>query len=242
VVARVIKSTIMAKATAPRWVLANTAGGFRTADPIVQQNPAYLEEFAIRPLAHNYLQFEDLAGLVARRAALTSPSPYAVIDSHPQRGDPTDPRMLLGTLAYYYLLADPDSTFLMFFGGYEPASPWKRHWTAAAAHDVGRPLGPWSRLVEGSDPSKAAMKYRVYQRKYEKALVLYKPLGHTPGDWKAQASLGEETATSHDLDGRYRPLGADGTLGEPVTSVRLRNGEGAILVRDRPADPGREER
>ena len=28
----------------------------------------------------------------------------------------------------------------------------------------------------------------------------------------------------------YRPLNADGTLGEPITSISLRNWEGAILL------------
>jgi hypothetical protein len=221
----------ISKAVAPRWVLANTAGGRDRADPVIRQAPAYFEEFAIRPLANTYLQFEDLAELVARRAALTSPPPYAVIDSLPQRGDPTDPQTQLATLAYYYLLADPDATFLTFYGGHEPGTTWRRHWVPAAAYDVGRPAGRWSRLAEGADPSNPAMKYRVYRRDYERAVVLYKPLSFKDGDWKTQAALGEETATTHDLEGTYRPLRADGVVGEPVTRIRLRNGEGAILIR-----------
>lgn len=224
----------ISKAVAPRWVLANTAGGFAHADAVVCRCPAYFEEFAIRPLANNYLQFEDLAELVARRAGLTAPPPYAVIDSLPQRGDPADARTQLATLAYYYLLADPDSTFLTFYGGHEPSTTWRRHWTPAAAYDVGRPAGRWSRFAEGDDPSNPAMKYRVYQRPYERALVLYKPLAHKEGDWKTQAALGDETATAHDLGGTYRPLRGDGSLGEPVTRVSLRNGEGAILIKGEP--------
>jgi hypothetical protein len=224
----------ISKAVAPRWVLGNTAGGLTSADAVIRESPAYLEEFAIRPLAHNYLQFEDLAETVGRRARLTSPPPYAVLDSFPQGGAATDPRTQLATLAYYYLLADPESTFLMLYGGDEPSTTWQRHWTPAAAHDVGRPTAPWSRLVEGDDPSNAAMKYRVYQRTYERALVLYKPLSHKKGDWKLKAGLGDETATTHDLGAVYRPLRADGSPGEPVTRVSLRNGEGVILVKERP--------
>jgi hypothetical protein len=222
------------KAVAPRWTLANTAGGWAHADAVIRECPAYFEEFALRPLASNYLQFEDMAELVARRARLTSPPPYAVLDSLPQGGDPADARTQLATLAYYYLLADPDATFLMFYGGHEPSSTWKRHWTEAAAYDVGRPAGRWSRFAAGDDPSKPVMKYRVYQRAYERALVLYKPLAHKEGDWKMPSALGDETATAHDLGGTYRPLRADGALGEPVTRVRLRNGEGAILIKGGP--------
>jgi hypothetical protein len=123
----------VAGSIAPKLVLENTAAGQLNADAVIRQNPAYFEEFAIRPLANPWPLFEDLAATVARRAKLTSPPPYAVIDSHPQKGDPLDPRMQLGTLACYYLLADPDSTFLMINGGNEPATPWKRHWVEAAA-------------------------------------------------------------------------------------------------------------
>ena len=76
------------------------------------------------------------------------------------------------------------------------------------------------------------MTYRVYRRSYEKAVVLFKPLSHKKGDWKMRATTGNETATRHELGGSYRPLRADGTLGEPTTTVTLRNGEGAILLRN----------
>jgi hypothetical protein len=219
----------ISKAIGPRWVLANT-GQEKRADPVVRYNPAYMDEFAIRPLAHHYVYFEDLAASVARRAKLASPPPLAVIDSHPQRGSPTDPRTQLATLAYYYLLHDPRSTFLMFFGGFEPASTWARHWAPAAAYDIGQPRGGWSLWKTGADPSNKALNYRIYQRSFEKALVLYKPLSYARGS-RDVSSLGSETATKHDLGGKYRPLGADGTLGAAVTAVSLRNGEGAILIK-----------
>jgi hypothetical protein len=223
----------LAEAIAPRLVLMNTAGAGKRADPIIQANPAYLEEFALRPLAHHYAFFEDTADLVAHRAALTAPPPLAVLDSHPRGGSPTDARTQLATLAYYYLLADPDSTCLMFFGGFEPATSWKRHWCPAAAHDIGKPLAKWSLWASGTDPANEALKYRIYQRPYAGALVLYKPLSF--GGWRGPAaSLGDDTATTHDLKAEYRPLRADGTLGETVRRVTLRNGEGAILVKPVP--------
>jgi hypothetical protein len=224
----------ISKAVAPRWVMGNSAGGPAYADTVIRQNPAYLEEFAIRPLSHNYMQFEDLAATVERRARLTSPAPLGVLDGYPAGGDPTDPRTQLATLACYYLLADPEATFLMFFGGHEPATTWRRHWAPAAAFDVGKPAGSWSRIAEGDDPANPAMKYRLYRRTYERAVVLFKPLSHKPGDWKVRPTLGDDTATDHDLGEPYRPLRADGSLGEPVTRVRLRNGEGAILVKSQP--------
>jgi hypothetical protein len=213
-------------------LLANTAGGQLRADPVIRQNPFYFEEFAIRPFSHHYGYFEDLAETMARRAALTSPPPLAVIDSHPQYGSPTDPRMQLATLAYYYLLADPEWTFLMFNGGFEPASSWTRHWCPAAAYDIGQPKEKWCVFASGSDPANPTLAFKVYQRAFTNALVLHKPLSYARAA-KAPASTGDETATKHELPGTYRPLRADGTLGEATTSISLRNGEGAILVRSK---------
>jgi hypothetical protein len=117
----------VAQTVAPKWLLANTVAGGATADAVVGRLTAYYEEFALRPLAASYLQFEDIAALVARRAALQAPPPYAVLDSLPTGGSLTDPRTQIATLAYYYLLADPSRTFLDLFGGYAPASSWTLH-------------------------------------------------------------------------------------------------------------------
>jgi hypothetical protein len=223
---------VIGQAVQPRWLLANSAGGGTTADTVVQHIQGYFEEFMLRPLAQTYTQFEGLAAQVARRAALKAPAPYAVFDSSYQGGSPTDPRTQLATLAAYYLLQDPATTFLDPFGGSEPATSWTRHWIPAAAYDVGQPAGGWSLFATGPDPANTALTYRVYQRTYGNALVLYKPLSSgnsVPG------GLADATATVHALGGSYALLQADGTLGPVVTSVTLRNGEGAILIKVRSA-------
>jgi hypothetical protein len=77
------------------------------------------------------------------------------------------------------------------------------------------------------------LQYRVYQRAYANALILYKPLSF--GGWNGpKATLKDDTATRHDLGATYRPLRADGTLGDSVMQIDLRNGEGAILVKVKP--------
>jgi hypothetical protein len=197
---------------------------------VIQKVQGYYQEFAIRALAHNYQQFEDLAAFVSRWAALTSPAPYAVLDSLPTGGSPSDARTQLATLAYYYLLADPQTTFLDFFGGYAPSTSWTQHWSPAAAYNIGQPAGSWSLFASGTDPSNAALTYHVYQRAFSNALVLYKPLSFGGG---ATGGLGDATATTHALGGAYYPLLADGSLGAPVPSVTLRNGEGSILIKTR---------
>jgi hypothetical protein len=214
---------------APKWVLANTSGGGTAADRVVRQVPATIEEFALRPLAHNWVQFRDTADMVARRLALTDPAPYLVLDTLSAGGSPTDERTRVAALAYYYLLADPDATFLMTWGGEEPASDWSRHWFDAIGVDVGRPKATWTVFATGTDPANAALTYQVFGREYDNALVLYKPLSYAAGNGPGNTS--DSTATTHSLPGNYRPLRADGTLGPAATIVTLRNGEGAILVR-----------
>jgi len=74
------------------------------------------------------------------------------------------------------------------------------------------------RLVKG-----VAVVSRVYARRYTRGLVLVRP--------NAGGSFGDDTATTHALGEPLRPLRVDGTLGEAIREVTLRNGEAAILVR-----------
>ena len=74
------------------------------------------------------------------------------------------------------------------------------------------------RLTEGGE-----MPWKVLARDFTKALVLVKP--YAGGPWS------DATATEHVLTGAFRPLRADGSLGEPVRNLRLRGGEAAILLR-----------
>ncbi|MFL5328440.1 MAG: hypothetical protein ACJ8C4_05955 [Gemmataceae bacterium] len=214
-------------AIAPHWLMANTSGGNTSTDAVVQAVPASYEEFALRPMSATWSRFNDLAALVQSRLAASN-SPFLVLDTHPQGGDPTDPRTQLGALAYYYLLADPVRTFVDFFGGYEPATSWTRHWVPAAAFNVGQPTAGWTEWATGNDPSNTGLTYKVFGRTYSNALVLYKPLSYKAGT--GTGILADNTATTHALSRNYRLLKADGTLGPIVTSVTLRNGEGAILI------------
>jgi hypothetical protein len=216
-------------AVGPKWVLANTAGAGASADPIVKNGVSYLEEFGLRPLASNFSQFEDAAAQVEKRLTLSGGKGYAVLDTYPAGGAPTDARTQIAALAEYYLVADPKKTFVMFNGGFEPATGWNRHWTDALKFNVGQPQGTWSLFATGADPAKRTLTYKVYERQFQNALVLYKPLSYKLG--VGNGTLAEHTATTHKLNGTYRLLNADGTLSGPVTSVTLRNGEGAILVK-----------
>jgi len=214
---------------APRWVLANTAGAGKSADPIVRNGVAFLEEFALRPLVTNTTQFEDIAALVKSRLALSGGKGTAILDTYPQGGSPTDSRTQIAALSYYYLLAEPKQTYLMFNGGYEPATSWTRHWSEAVTYNVGLPRGTWSILATGKDPGRTSLTYKIYQREYDNALVLYKPLSYHQR--LGTGTLSDSTATTHILNGNYRTLNANGTLGAVINRITLRNGEGAILVK-----------
>ena len=216
-------------AASGKWLVANTGGNNGSADPIARAGVSYLDEFALRPLSANHIQFDDLAAGLAYRRQLSGGKAYEILDSLPTNGvDALDPRLQLATLAMYYAVADPTLSFLMVNGGNEPASGWSRHWIEAATFDVGRPLAAQALFASGYDPADAALAYKVYQRKYEHALVLYKPVSYTRG---VSGTTADNTATTHVLDGWYRPVRADGSLGAPVNRVTLRNGEGAILAK-----------
>jgi len=212
-----------------KWIIANTAGGNGTSDPIFRNGVSSLEEFALRPLSANHVQYDDLAAMLKSRRQLAGGKAYEILDSLPTNGvDANDPRMQLATLAMYYTLADPNLSFLMVNGGNEPATTWKRHWIEASTYNVGKPSGDETLFTSGLDPSNSSLAYKVHQRRYDNALVLYKPLSYTRGK---TGTTDANTATTHQLDATYRPLKADGSLGTPTRTVTLRNGEGAILVR-----------
>lgn len=66
----------------------------------------------------------------------------------------------------------------------------------------------------------------VWRRDYTNAVVLHRPsTGDTTGPQLSTPSI------SIDLGGTFYPLYADGTIGGEITSIALRNGEGAILMR-----------
>jgi hypothetical protein len=209
----------------PRPLVANTNN-----DAVLSQITGAYEEFSFGALSGTWKGFEDLAARVAAQLALGSPSPYLILDSQPTGGAPDDWRTQMATLAYYYLLANPTRTFINFFGGSETTTTWHRHWVPAAAYDIGRPLDTWSLLASGADPESPDKTYHIYQRPYDNALVLYKPLSVSTFTG-APGTLDTATDTTLTLNGTYRLLLPDGTLGAPRTTVTLRNGEGAILVK-----------
>ncbi len=97
-------------------------------------------------------------------------------------------------------------------------------WFDGIAYDIGLPVGDPYEWATGLDPAAPANTFHIMARSYDHALVLVK--------FRPEASMSQYTMTSttHALGASYRPLNADGTLGDPVTEVDLRNNEAAILI------------
>jgi hypothetical protein len=212
-----------------KTVVANTAGGRTDANAITNAAGTAYEEFLLRPNAANWSQVNDVSALVSGRLA-SNPTATVVLDSLPaSTANMTDPRTQLGALSYYYLLADPQRTYFMIWGGYAPSAAWAKKWIPAATADVGQPQSPMSTFAEGADPQDGRLIYKVYARQYENALVLFKPISYKLG--QGTGTTDDATRTTHALNGNYRELRADGSLGPIVRQITLRNGEGAVLIK-----------
>jgi uncharacterized repeat protein (TIGR01451 family) len=152
----------------------------------------------------------------------------------------------------FYLLQNPGNDYWHAYrgSGYWPTvANNEKMWSRSLEVDIGVPtdsvpggataLTPWGVWVfaEGADPGHpdypdiTKSRYKVYAREYTNGLVLLKPKSGTDS---GRSTFADNTATTHDLGGWYQPVHDDGTLGEPTTSVTLRNGEAAIFVGGQP--------
>ncbi len=84
---------------------------------------------------------------------------------------------------------------------------------------------PWNAKATNATP----LQYTIFQRDFDNALVLYKPIsmdsGGTTGSWNSLSQ------TTHPLGGTYYPVDQFGHIGSGVTSVTLQNGQGIILYK-----------
>jgi hypothetical protein len=101
---------------------------------------------------------------------------------------------------------------------YHSGSNWVDLWKPAEVPNVGAyAIGDYS--------------YQVYKREFEKALVLFRPFGASKKSDDSTAVVETLPVTPANPQGHYFLLNRDGTLSPtPVTTVTLRNTEGAILV------------
>lgn len=124
-------------------------------------------------------------------------------------------------LASYYIQKDTLNYFAIGGGWDQPLV--ESCWFPAIEYDVGEPIDTHYLYQTGVDPTGHG--YRIYARDYTKARILIRPLDR----WD-RVDFGDNTAVVCDLGEAYRPLQADGSLGESTTQFVLRNSEAAILT------------
>jgi hypothetical protein len=98
-------------------------------------------------------------------------------------------------------------------------------WLAAYQVNVGQPNGDTTVYSSGT----AGCAYQIFSRKYTNALILVRPQ-----DSSSCTNYGDSTAATVTFAEPVRILREDGTLGPPVSTVKLRNAEAVILYGSTP--------
>jgi len=116
---------------------------------------------------------------------------------------------------------------------FDPTRPgayddYQSEWLGAY-RSFGYPKGPAVTLAQGDSPPGTCAQswgrsYTVLKRSYDDGIVLVRPRD----SWDCD-NYGDATAVTVPLGGTYRLRRDDGTLGSPITTIALRNGEAAIL-------------
>jgi hypothetical protein len=156
-------------------------------------------------------------------------SPYVntIPNTYP-RGNQATPaqRMKMWELASYYMAVSstPDQLALQLENTWDV--PYSTVWIRAQEANIGHPISARVLASRGTDP--LGQTYAVYTRDMDRALVVVR----VNQGWGTHSYL-DGSAVTIPLPGTdvWLPLMADGTLGAPVTSVRLRNVEAMILVK-----------
>lgn len=151
----------------------------------------------------------------------TAPSGYSAGNSATAAA-----RQHLFELASYYMVMPAAQDRLFFNPGVKWSTDFASQWLKAIETDIGAPTAGRKVIAEGKDGTGHA--YRVWSRDYDRALVVARPVVSWDGQQFGDESKATVTLPSGD---QYRPLQADGTLGAAVTTIALRTGEAAILIK-----------
>lgn len=145
------------------------------------------------------------------------------------------------SLALYYLIHNANTFYTYQSSAFDVGgvhiSEWQ--WNPAVQYDIGLP----ARIPEGSvdfegdsdtnehyvlasgpDPYDPSLTYHLLARNFTGGIVLAKML-------PAGSVIDDRSATRHQLDGPYAVLRGDGTLGNVISEVTIRNNEGLILIK-----------
>lgn len=140
-------------------------------------------------------------------------------------------RIKMDELASYYMVVphSPEKLQLQLVG--EWSRPYSTVWITAQEANIGHPTVARQFVRQGiSTTDPVGQQVTIYQRDFDRALVIIRP----QTGWSTQR-YDNASAVSVPLPAgeTWLPLHSDGTLGAPVTSVKLRNAEAAILIKQR---------
>jgi hypothetical protein len=147
------------------------------------------------------------------------------------RSDSAYHRIKMVELASYYMVVPHSPEKLQLQLVNEWSRPFSTVWITAQEANIGHPTAVRRQVSDGivsTDP--AGQHVAVYERDFDRALVIVRP----QTGWGTQR-YDDASAVSVPLPAgeTWLPLNADGTLGAPVTSIKLRNAEAAILIKQR---------
>ena len=163
---------------------------------------------------------------------MVSPYPASWADEHPYeypKGNyaTSGGRLLMWELASYYMVVGQNPAGLYFhIKAPDWQTPLSDYWLPAIEANIGHPVSARSEKARGTDPTGQA--YTIYQREFDRALVLIRPQTGWGSQSYKDATGVEVTLPSGES---WLPLHADGTLGASVTKVTLRNSESLVLVK-----------
>jgi hypothetical protein len=138
-------------------------------------------------------------------------------------------RIKMVELASYYMVVPHSPEKLQLQLVNEWSHPFSSVWITAQEANIGHPTVVRRQVSAGiasTDP--LGQLVSVYERDFDRALVIVRP----QTGWGTQR-YDDASAVSVPLPTgeTWLPLHADGTLGAPVTSIKLRNAEAAILIK-----------
>ena len=141
-------------------------------------------------------------------------------------GSYTTAEVMLGNLCWYLMTRSP----LTFFYQQGTNAPSTTQWDAltwigamdVADQDIGDAVGAPYTIAQGTDP--LGNNYVVKARQYTNGFVVLRNVG----DWNQGIEI--QTAVNVTLPGSLYPVTPDGVTGAAVSSISLRNGQGAMFL------------
>jgi hypothetical protein len=140
-------------------------------------------------------------------------------------------RIKMFELASYYMVVPHSPEKLQLQLVNEWSRPFSTVWITAQEANIGHPTVVRRQLSQGiasTDP--LGQLVTVYERDFDRALIIARP----QTGWGTQRYDNTSAVTVPLPTGEtWLPLNANGTLGAPVTTIKLRNSEAAILIKQR---------